>query len=62
VAEKEKTPEQLAMDTAADEADKELRSLPAQSVTEVANWWQKHYLKAGHKRLGQKLLGYIKVK
>lgn len=48
------------MDQAAKEADTELRNLNAEAVTIVANWWQKWYLKAGHKRLARLLLQYIK--
>lgn len=44
------------MDTAAEVAVKELEKLDPQAVRQVADWWQSHYLKAGHKRLGRKLL------
>ncbi|MCJ7759857.1 hypothetical protein MUP59_01785 [Candidatus Bathyarchaeota archaeon] len=49
------------MDAAAKDADKELHTLPAEAVTYVANWWQKHYMKAGHKRLARLLFSYIKA-
>jgi hypothetical protein len=44
------------MDKSAEEFAKELDSLPKDTVKMVADLWQKHYLTAGHKRLGRKLL------
>lgn len=44
------------MDAAAQVAAQELEKLDQQAVRQVADWWQAHYLKAGHKRLGRKLL------
>jgi RNA polymerase-interacting CarD/CdnL/TRCF family regulator len=44
------------MDKAAEEFAKELDGLPKDAVKMVADLWQKHYLKAGHKRLARKLL------
>ena len=48
-----------AMETAALEAARELINYALQGNTEtiavaaVADWWNRHYLKAGHKRLGR---------
>jgi len=44
------------MDAAAEAAAKELDKLDPVAVRAVADWWKAHYLKAGHKRLGRKLL------
>lgn len=44
------------MDAAAEIAAKELEKLDPQAVRWVADWWKSHYLAAGHKRLGRKLL------
>lgn len=32
-----------------------------ETVTSLANWWHKWYLKAGHKRLGRMLMEYETV-
>lgn len=57
------------MDTAAKAFEKELMELmqtkrPTENYEEVvralAELWKKHYLQAGHKRLGQKLLAILK--
>lgn len=45
------------MDAAAQVAKKELDELPQEAVKIVREWWQKHYLTAGHKRLARALLG-----
>lgn len=55
------TPEQ--MDAAADLAGAELadlsdRTTDQMSLTELANWWKRWYLEAGHKRLGRVLMKY----
>jgi hypothetical protein len=44
------------MDEAALESERELEQLPTDAVQAVADWWDKHYLSAGHKRLGRVLL------
>ena len=46
------------MDVAAGEAEQELEVLPSDALAEVARWWNKWYLKAGHKRLARILLQY----
>lgn len=51
------------MDAAADLAGAELadlsdRTTDQMSLTELANWWKRWYLEAGHKRLGRVLLKY----
>ena len=47
------------MDLAAEEAMKELTNdIPAEHAQAIALWWKKHYLKAGHKRLGRLLVKY----
>jgi hypothetical protein len=46
-----------AMDAAAQEAHAELeRHLEDWGVRDVALWWQRWYMRAGHKRLGRVLL------
>ncbi len=49
------------MDAAAEVAATELRSLDPNSVKLIANWFAKHYLKAGHKRLGRVLVAASKM-
>lgn len=44
------------MDTAAEDAKKELDSLPKEAVDVLAKWWAKWYTTAGHKRLGRVLI------
>ena len=48
-----------AMDDAAIEAASDL-SVSDEALAEVANWWNKWYLKAGHKRLARVLLQHAK--
>jgi len=48
-----------AMDGAAIEAANDL-SVSDEALAEVANWWNKWYLKAGHKRLARVLLQHAK--
>ena len=40
----------------------ELKKLPAEQVKVVADWWAKHYMTAGHKRLGRLLVAISKGK
>lgn len=47
---------QPEMDAAAELAAKELEKLDPVAVRQIADWWAKFYLTAGHKRLGRKLL------
>jgi len=42
------------MDAAAKEASEELKR--TMTLADVKAWWKRHYLKAGHKRLGRVLL------
>ncbi len=61
-----KTPEQ--MDAAADLAEAEIMAISKEqpcsdcgavgSLVEVADWWKRWYLEAGHKRLGRVLLKF----
>lgn len=44
------------MDQATVEAEKDLDNVSNESLNEVAGWWRKHYMKAGHKRLARVLL------
>ncbi|HDD43691.1 MAG TPA: hypothetical protein ENG63_02360 [Candidatus Desulfofervidus auxilii] len=50
------------MDKAAENAKEELKNLNEEAVIQVAQWWNKWYLKAGHKRLGRILINYLKEK
>jgi hypothetical protein len=48
------------MEAAAQRAATDLAALRAehpQAVALIADWWKRHYLAAGHKRLGRVLLG-----
>ena len=44
------------MDEAASAAETDLAALDAEAVRAVRNWWKRHYLQAGHKRLGRVLV------
>jgi hypothetical protein len=43
-----------AFDAAASVAEKELKD--SMTLNEVAEWWSRNYMKAGHKRLGRILV------
>lgn len=45
-----------AMDNAAAEAEEDLNNLPDEVVNPIADWWGRHYVNAGHKRLGRILV------
>ena len=47
------------MDVAAKVAAAELKLVD--TLADVQEWWKRHYLKAGHKRLGRVLLEYKEV-
>ena len=48
-----------AMDNAAADAENDAaENVPDEALQEVANWWKKWFLKAGHKRLARILLQY----
>lgn len=45
------------MDEAAAQAKADLlATVPAEMIAAVGQWWDRHYLKAGHKRLARILL------
>ena len=46
------------MDGAAISAEQDLELVSNEVLAEVAGWWSKWYLKAGHKRLARILLQY----
>ena len=48
------------MDAAATVAEAELK--PEMTLAEVAQWWKRHFAKAGHKRLGRAILKLAGVK
>ena len=49
------------MDHAANDAHEELiRNLDSWSARDVATWWARWYMKAGHKRLGRLLVDLAK--
>lgn len=50
------------MDEAAKQAEQEFKQLDQKAVEIVGNWWNKWYLKAGHKRLGRMLVKKMKDK
>jgi len=48
----------MAMDEAAAQAGKELMQLGMEAtVAQIADWWRRWYMKAGHKRLARILMG-----
>ena len=49
------------MDRAAEEAEKELKAMSQHVSVPMARWWQNHYMKAGHKRLGRVLVAHAKA-
>lgn len=51
-----------SFDEAAAVAAVELKTLPPEQVKVVADWWARHYMKAGHKRLGRLLVAISKGK
>jgi hypothetical protein len=54
--------EKNSFDEAAAVAAEELKKLPQDQVKVVADWWAKHYMSAGHKRLGRLLVAISKGK
>jgi len=54
--------EKNSFDEAAAVAAEELKKLPTDQVKVVADWWAKHYMSAGHKRLGRLLVAVAKGK
>ena len=46
------------MDSARDQAETALSSLPRDVVKTMADWWNRWYLSAGHRRLGRLLLSH----
>jgi len=47
------------MDNAAVDAENDAaENVPDEALAEIASWWKRHYLKAGHKRLARILLQY----
>jgi hypothetical protein len=52
----------VKMDAAAEEAEKDLGSLDRAAVEALAAWWQKWYMKAGHKRIGRIMVKIAKNK
>lgn len=50
------------MDTAAEEAEAEIRkNLTTWTAIDIAKWWEKHFTKAGHKRLGRVMVKLAKL-
>ena len=54
--------EKNSFDEAAAVAAEELKKLSPDQVKVVADWWAKHYMSAGHKRLGRLLVAVSKGK
>ena len=46
---------------AAGEAETELLEMPAPIVDKIANWWDKYFREAGHRRLGRILVSVAKT-
>ena len=49
------------MDQAAELFEKELQSLPQTITVPFARLWKKHFMKAGHKRLGRMMVAHAKA-
>ena len=49
------------MDDAAVEAEKDLSVVGEEATKALAEWWQRWYLQAGHKRLARVLLRQLKT-
>ena len=49
------------MDHAAQKAEQELKAMSQHLTVPMARWFQKHYLVAGHKRLGRILVAHAKA-
>lgn len=51
------------MDGAADIAENDLKKIFSKDeIKKFSEWWARHYLKAGHKRLGRMLVAISKGK
>jgi geranylgeranyl pyrophosphate synthase len=61
MTEAEKSNMMAEMDKAAHEAEKELKAMSQHMTVPIARWWHKHYLKAGHKRLGRMMVAHAKA-
>lgn len=48
------------MDNAAANAEEDLNNLSDEVVNPMADWWNKWFMKAGHKRLGRILVSIAK--
>jgi len=44
---------EVAAEQAAKELDELIKKLDAKTVKELAGWWKRNFMKAGHKRLGR---------
>ena len=49
------------MDAAAEVAEKEFKAMAQNITVPVARWMQKHYMKAGYKRLGKVMVAFAKA-
>ena len=49
------------MDKAAEVAEQEFKAMSQHITVPMARWWLKHYLKAGHKRLGRMMVQHAKA-
>lgn len=57
--------DESSFDIAADVAEQELRQMlqdpkVREAVEVIAKWWNRHFMKAGHKRLGRILVRILK--
>ena len=51
-----------AMEKASDDANEDIDGDDVDHFKIVAQWWNRHYLKTGHKRLARILLEYMDVR
>jgi len=57
--------DESSFDIAADVAEQELRQMlqdpkVREAIEVIAKWWNRHFMKAGHKRLGRILVRILK--
>ena len=60
-SDEEKKEMMAAMDEAAMVAEQEFKAMSQHLTVPVARWFEKHYGKAGHKRLGRMIVQFAKA-
>lgn len=57
-----KSKDMQRMDDAAVDAENDLENVPEEAIVAMAQWWEKWYADAGHRRLGRVLLAQLPPK